>query len=62
MAFIMWPERKIGLSQRGAIDDMDRKALETYQAQTEAASRTRMEELVGQLQTDKKSDKGSSGD
>jgi hypothetical protein len=41
---------------------LDRKALETYQAQTEEASRTRMEELVGQLQTDKKSDKESSGD
>lgn len=55
-------ERKIGLSQRGAIDDIDRKALETYQAQTDEASRTRMQELVGQLQTDKKSEKDSSGD
>jgi len=50
-------ERKIGLSQRGAIDELERKALESYQAQTEEASRTRMEELVGQLQTEKKTEK-----
>ncbi len=51
-------DHKIGLSQRGALDEMDRRALETYQTQTEQASRTSMEELVGQLQSDEKPDKG----
>jgi small subunit ribosomal protein S1 len=55
-------ERKIGLSQRGALDEMDRKVLETYRAQTEEASRTRMEELVGQLRTEEKVEKKSTED
>lgn len=55
-------ERKIGLSQRGAVEEMDRKVLESYQAETEEASRTRMEELVGQLQADEKGGKKSAGD
>lgn len=55
-------DRKIGLSQRGALDEIDRKVLESYQAQTEEASRTRMEELVGQLKTDEKTDKESTGE
>ena len=41
---------------------MDRKVLETYKAQTEEASRTRMEELVGQLRTEEKVEKKSTED
>lgn len=55
-------DRKIGLSQRGALDEMDRKVLENYRAQTEEAARTSMEELVGQLRAEEKADKNSSGE
>ncbi len=53
-------DHKVGLSQRGALDEMDRRTLESYQAQTAAAGRTSMEELVGQFRTDENSKKDSS--
>ncbi len=45
-------EHKISLSQRAALDDLERRTLENYQAQTASASRTSMEELVGQFKAE----------
>ena len=55
-------DHKIGLSQRGALDDLERHTLETYQTQTAAAARTSMEELVRQFRGEEKPEKDSTGD
>ncbi|MDD5544873.1 MAG: 30S ribosomal protein S1 [Acidobacteriia bacterium] len=56
----MSPEdRRISLSQRGAMEDSQRKALAAYQSETAGASRTRIEELVTQFNAPRKSDKDS---